>query len=91
MTGRHHHGAAPFFCFREALKTLRTLKSLKPLKTPKVLKALNVPSSSPILHLIIYIRVKEKRHISLLPPRKNLPIIAQTPCKCARTGAFLSK
>lgn len=51
MTGRHHHGAAPFFRGSpkdpKVLKAPKDLKDLKDLKVPKDLKPLNLPPSSP--------------------------------------------
>ena len=61
MTGRHHHGAAPSFCFRESIKDLKypkdlkVPKDLKALKALKALKSLNLPPPSSPSYTLLYI------------------------------------
>lgn len=90
MTGRHHHGAAPSFCFRESIKDLKDFKDLKDLKVPS-----SKPHPTPYY---IYKGQGKETYLpppsSLHPPQKSpstLPFIAQTPCKCAKASAFLLK
>lgn len=94
MTGRHHHGAAPSFCFRESikdlkdpkvLKDLKDLKDPKDLKVPKDLKPLNLPPSSP--HPTPYYIYKGQGKETYLPPPSSL----HPPQKSPSTLPFIAQ
>lgn len=73
MTGRHHHGAAPSFCFRESIKDLKDFKDFKDFKVPS-----SKPHPTPY-----YIYKGQGKETYLPPPSSKIPL--HPPFYCTNT------